>query len=290
LGGTLEVIKAVKQNGSLNALTVDVEDWFQVANLQSIVKYDEWDTYESRINYTIVRILKLLAKNETQATFFVLGWIAERNPSLVRWIAENGHEIATHGYSHQSIYEQSRADFKNDIGKSIDILVNITGKPILGYRAPNYSIAPDTMWALEVLAEIGLKYDSSIFPIKHNRGGFLNAPRFPFIIDLQQSGKLVEFPLSTIRIMGNNFPIAGGAYLRLYPYWFIKSALQKLNNTGKPVIIYFHPWEIDTHQPRLKLNFLSKLKHYGNLAATEQKLKALLCDFPFAPISKVLEL
>ncbi|MBD3289555.1 DUF3473 domain-containing protein [candidate division KSB1 bacterium] len=286
----LEVIKSLELNGSLNALTIDVEDWFQVANLQDIVNFKDWDKFESRISLTLTQILNLLCEKNVGATFFVLGWIAERFPALIKQIDDYGHEIATHGYSHRCIYEMNEREFKSDLQKSIELIGNITGKDILGYRAPNYSIIPNTIWAFKILAQCGIRYDSSIFPIKHNRGGFVSAPRFPFIIDLEQDGKLIEFPLSTIRLLGNNFPVAGGAYLRLYPYWFIRSALRKLNDAGKPVIIYIHPWEIDYFQPRLKTNFSSRLKHYGNLALTEQKIKKLLSDFQFASISEVIGL
>mgnify|MGYP006293476681 CR=1 FL=1 len=286
----MEVIKSLELNGSLNALTIDVEDWFQVANLQDIVNFNDWDKFESRISLTLTQILNLLQDKKAQATFFVLGWIAERFPDLIKQIGNNGHEIATHGYSHKCIYDMTEKDFKEDLKKSIEVLGSITGKDILGYRAPNYSIIPNTTWAFKILAECGIQYDSSIFPIKHNRGGFMTAPRFPFIIDLEHNGKLIEFPLSTLRLFGNNFPVAGGAYLRLYPYWFIRSALKRLNSSGKPIIIYFHPWEIDFLQPRLKTNFSSKLKHYGNLALTEQKLTRLLSDFKFASVSDVIGL
>ncbi len=286
----MEVIKSLELNGALNALTVDVEDWFQVANLQDIVNFKDWDTFESRISLTLTQILDLLRDKKTNATFFVLGWIAERFPDLIKQIDDNGHEIATHGYSHRCIYDLNEKEFKEDLKKSIELLGKITGQNILGYRAPNYSITPNTTWAFKTLVQFGIRYDSSIFPIKHNRGGFIAAPRFPFIIDLEQDGKLIEFPLSTLRLFGNNFPVAGGAYLRLYPYWFIRSALKKLNSGGKPIIIYFHPWEIDFLQPRLKANFSSKFKHYGNLALTEQKLKNLLSDFKFASVSEVIGL
>lgn len=277
-------------NGSLNALTIDVEDWFQVANLQDIVQFKDWDKFESRISLTLTQLLNLLKTKKAHATFFVLGWIAERFPDLIKQIDDDGHEIGTHGYSHRCIYDQNEQEFREDLIKSIELLGNITGKSIFGYRAPNYSVIPGTTWAFKILVQCGIRYDSSIFPIKHNRGGFMTAPRFPFVIDLEQDGKLIEFPLSTLRLFGTNFPVAGGAYLRLYPYWFIRSALKKLNSIGKPIIIYIHPWEIDFLQPRLKTNFSSKLKHYGNLAVNEQKIFRLLSDFKFSSVSEVIGL
>ena len=277
-------------NGAMNALTIDVEDWFQVANLRNVINYEDWDSCESRILPNVSRLLLLLSRMNVKATFFILGWIAEKKPEIVELIHKCGHEIATHGYSHKSIYELSQEDFKQDLGASIEIIEKITGQKVEGYRAPNYSINPDTTWAWEVLAEFGIKYDSSIYPVKHNRYGFVSAPRFPFIINLKEHGKLIEFPLSTVRFLRNNIPVAGGAYLRLYPYWFIRAAIKKLNANKKPAIIYIHPWELDAYQPRLKIGFMSKLKHYGNLLMTEQKLRKLLSDFKFAPIRKVLGL
>jgi len=284
------VVKSLKISGEKNALTIDVEDWFQVANLQRVISYDDWEKCESRVFMNMIRILDILAKTNVKATFFVLGWIAEKTPEIVQIIHSEGHEIASHGYSHRNVYELTENDFRQEIAVSIELIESITHQSIIGFRAPNYSIKPDTKWAWKILAQFGIKYDSSIFPVKHDRYGFLAAPRFPFTIDLKEDGKLVEFPLSTIRIWGNNIPVAGGAYLRLYPYWFIRAAIKKLNADGNPAIIYLHPWELDANQPRQQINFMAKFRHYGNLLVTEHKLKRLLDDFPFAPIREVLQL
>lgn len=289
-GELVEVLRTIPVNGKMNALTIDVEDWFQVANLREVIHYSEWDSCESRITLTVARLLRLLSRVDVKATFFILGWIAEKKPEIVQAIHACGHEIATHGYSHRSIYELTPEEFKTEISKSVDIIENIIGEKIIGFRAPNYSIIPNTIWACKILAELGIKYDSSIFPVKHDRYGFLTAPRFPFIIDLQEAGKLIEFPLSTLRMFGSNIPVAGGAYLRMYPYWFIRKAIQKLNEDGKPGIIYFHPWELDVNQPRVKLSFKSRIRHYGNLQMTEEKLTRLLGDFEFGSIREVLKI
>jgi len=274
----------------MNALTIDVEEWFQVANLREIISYEQWDKCESRVLLNIATILNLLSIYNVKATFFILGWIAEKQPDVVRMIQENGHEIATHGYSHRSVTELSREEFKIEIEKSVEILEKISGQQVMGFRAPNYSIIPNTIWAYQVLKSLGFKYDSSIFPVKHDRYGFLTAPRFPFFIDLKEHGELIEFPMSTIRILGSNIPVAGGAYLRFYPYWFIRMAIRKLNHDEKPAIVYLHPWEIDVDQPRLKLNYKSRFRHYGNLMMTRQKFVNLLEDFEFGPIREVLGL
>ena len=286
----MEVVKAVQVNGKMNALTIDVEEWFQVTNLRERISCEQWDHCESRILVNMARILRLLSLTNIKATFFILGWIAEKKPEVVQLIHAGGHEIATHGYSHRSLTELSPEEFKAEIEKSLERLEKITGQKVIGFRAPNYSINPDTIWAFNVLSEMGIKYDSSIFPVKHDRYGFLTAPRFPFYIDLKENGELIEFPLSTIRMWGNNIPVAGGAYLRFYPYWFIRLAIKKLNKIGKPAIVYLHPWEIDADQPRVELSFKSKFRHYGNLLMTEKKLSKLLKDFEFGTVRQVLGL
>jgi len=286
----VEVVKSVQVNGKMNALTIDVEEWFQVANLQKKISYEDWNRCESRVLVNIERILELLFNHNVRATFFILGWIAEKRPEVVQMIHDAGHEIATHGYSHRSVTELTPEEFKTELEKSIEILEKISGQKVMGFRAPNYSIVPETIWACQILTDLGIKYDSSIFPVKHDRYGFLCAPRFPFFIDLKEHGELIEFPLSTIRMFGNNIPVAGGAYLRLYPYWFIRMAIKRLNNTGKPAIVYLHPWEIDVDQPRVKLSFISKFRHYGNLMMMQTKLTRLLNDFEFAPVREILGL
>jgi polysaccharide deacetylase family protein (PEP-CTERM system associated) len=273
-----------------NALSVDVEDWFQVTNFERVIDREKWDLCESRVVPNVHRILDILSARDVKATFFILGWIAERQPQLVRSIHERGHEISTHGYSHIQIQQQSPQEFHEDVSKAIHILQDILGEKIIGYRAPSYSIVPTTMWAWELLADLGIRYDSSVFPIKHDRYGAAGLPRFPFTIELKDGKELVEFPLSSVRILGKNIPIAGGGYLRLYPYWFVRWAVRRINRQGYPVIFYLHPWEIDPHQPKQKVTFLKRLRHYTNIAATESKIQALIRDFQFSTVREVLQI
>ena len=286
----MEIVRNIQLNGNINAMTVDVEDWFQVANLKGIIRYEDWEQCESRIELTIRRIVALFYKKNAKATFFTLGWIADRFPALIELIRDYGHEIATHGYTHRSVFELSKDEFRREIFLSVDKLAGISGEQVIGFRAPNYSIQPDTAWAWDILSEAGIKYDSSIFPVKHNRYGYSNAPRFPFYLDLNSHGKMIEFPLSTLRLMGNNIPVAGGAYLRLFPYWLIRTAIKRLNANNKPAIIYFHPWELDPGQPRVHTGYLTQLKHYGNLETTEAKLSKLLDEFKFTSVRDILGL
>lgn len=274
--------------GIKNAITIDVEDWFQVSLFRNHIRREDWDTLPSTVVKNTCRLLDLFAKKNVKATFFVLGWVAERFPEIVLAIKEFGHEIASHGYGHQIIYELSREDFRKDVQKSVQILQSITGEPVLGYRAPSYSITRASMWAWETLAQLGIKVDSSIFPVKHDLYGIPDAPRFPFEVRLASGPKLIEFPLSTIVMMGKNVPMAGGGYLRLYPYWFIRNSVRRINAEGKPAIIYLHPWEVDPDLPRLKLGAFKTLRHYGNLALAAEKLSRLLDEYPFDTMQEVL--
>jgi len=274
----------------INALSVDVEDWFQVTAFEKVIDREDWDACESRVTSNVHKILDILSAKGVRATFFVLGWIAERFPQLVVSIWERGHEISTHGYDHKLIQQQTKEEFAQDVAKAIRVLEAIVGEKVVGYRAPSYSIVPETLWAWELLSAQGIRYDSSIFPIKHDRYGVPGLPRYPFTITLDNDRELVEFPLSTVRILGKNIPIAGGGYLRLYPYWFVKWAVRRINRGGHPVIFYLHPWEIDPFQPKQEVSFFEKLRHYSNIWATESKIKALIRDFQFAPVREVLNL
>lgn len=275
----------------LNALTFDVEDYFQVSGFEKIIRYEDWDKFESRVVLNTEKILRILASHEVKATFFILGWIAERFPEIVKEIDKEGHEVASHGYAHKLIYNQTREQFSDDLKKSIDVLEGIIGKRVKGYRACSYSIVKETLWALDILREEGLKYDSSIFPIIHDRYGIPEASRFPYEVEESRGDNpLIEFPLSTVKIMGRNFPIAGGGYLRLFPYLLIRWGIRKINLEGQPAIIYLHPWEFDPEQPKQAAPLLTRFRHYINLDKTEAKLRALLKDFNFAPVRKVLGL
>ena len=286
----------------LNALTIDVEDYFQVEAFASRINYNEWDNYPCRIKQNTQKILDILDDYQIKATFFCLGWIAKRSPSLIKNIAQRGHEVASHGYAHQPVYKQSPDIFMQDIRKTKQILEDIIGQPVIGYRAPTYSITQKTLWALEILAEEGYKYDSSIFPIKHDLYGIPNAPRFPFNVHTLKRANVFtckrsnvqtffEFPLTTLRILNINIPIAGGGYFRVFPYIFIKNALRHINLKEKqPFVFYLHPWELDPEQPRINhLPWRSRFRHYVNLRKTEGKFRRLLSDFRFSTVLKVLK-
>lgn len=270
----------------INALTIDVEDWYHICGLTTHIPSSKWHEYESRVVEDTRKILNILTENNVVATFFVLGYIAQRYPKLIKEIDANGHEIATHGFWHNLIYQQDKETFREDLRKSINILQDITGKKIFGHRAASFSITQDSLWALEVLSDEGLRYDCSIFPINHPRYGIVGAPRFPY----QIKPGLIEFPPSTIRVLGKNFPIAGGIYFRVLPYAFIRGAIKRINKQGNPVQIYLHPWEIDPTQPRLDIPFDRRIAHYTNIRCVVDKLKALLRDFEFGPVKKVLEI
>lgn len=279
---------ALASMGIKNAITIDVEDWFQVSLFRNHIRREDWDTLPSTVVKNTCRLLDLFAKKNVKATFFVLGWVAERFPEIVLAIKDFGHEIASHGYGHQIIYELSREDFHKDVQRSLQILQGITGEPVHGYRAPSYSITRTSMWAWEILAQLGIKVDSSVFPVKHDLYGIPDAPRFPFEVRLESGPRLVEFPLSTIVMMGKNVPMAGGGYLRLYPYWFIRNSVRRINAEGKPAIIYLHPWEVDPDLPRLKLGAFKTMRHYGNLTLTIERLSRLLDEYPFDTMQEVL--
>lgn len=278
-----------KRENSVNALTIDVEDYFQVSNFASLIPFKEWKNYKLRVVENTKRILGILDEYNTKATFFVLGWLAECVPELVREIFEKGHEIASHGYAHKLLYEQDPDGFRSDVARSKHILEGITGSQLNGYRAPSFSITNKTLWALKILSEEGYKYDSSIFPIQdHDRYGIPNASPFLHTIRLGENDKLVEFPLSTTKVLGRRFPIAGGGYLRLLPYAFMKWGIRSINRQGFPAIVYLHPWELDTRQPRVNVDWFTRFRHYGNISKTEGKLRQLLHDFEFSTAQSVL--
>jgi polysaccharide deacetylase family protein (PEP-CTERM system associated) len=275
----------------LNALTFDIEDYYQVEAFKDVVKLEEWSHYPSRVVENTGKIVDVLDEYKIKATFFVLGWVAERFPNLVVQLAEGGHEIATHGYAHQMVYKQTEAEFEQDLVKSINILEKLSGQKIRGYRAPTYSIIEQSFWAYDVLIRHELSYDSSIFPIVHDRYGVPNGERFPHRVERGNGQAILEFPLSTLRIGKWNFPIAGGGYLRLLPYLFLKAGLRWINSQQHPAILYLHPWELDPDQPRFRnIPLLTKFRHYVNLHSTESKLRKLLRDFQFAPIREVLQI
>lgn len=272
-----------------NALTVDVEDYFQVAAFGDRISQADWKNYELRVEDNTLRLLDLFDRHHTQATFFTLGWIAERTPDLVREIARRGHEVASHGYSHQLIYKQSRQLFYDETKRSKEILEDIVNTQVLGYRAASYSITRQSLWALDVLIELGFVYDSSIVPVHHDLYGIPGMPRIPHTLTAPEGGTLTEFPPTTLSLPGINLPVAGGGYFRLYPYWFSRMALRWVNSHDKiPFIFYLHPWEIDPQQPRMDGRWTSKFRHYNNLSRCHDRLEKLLHDFSFTTTRNVL--
>ena len=277
----------------LNAFSVDVEDWYQVADFDAVIPFPTWDRYESRVRRNTDRILALLAAHGVKGTFFVLTWNAERHPDVVRTIQAAGHEIATHGYAHRIVYEQTPAEFRTDVERAKKTLEDLTGEAVLGYRAPSFSFTSKSLWALDVLLELGLRYDSSVFPVRDALYGLPDAARHPYVIREDGAGRrLIEFPITTTPLFGRNLPLGGGGYLRLLPYAYMRWGMRRVNRAEqRAALVYLHPWELDPGQPRLKTagkrGFSS---HYVNLATTERKIVRLLRDFRFAPIRDLLEL
>ncbi len=243
---------------------------------------------ESRVCRNTDRLLDLLAEHGVRGTFFVLGWVAERHPALVARIASAGHEIASHGYGHRLVYDQTPAAFREDVRRAKGLLEQASGVPVNGYRAPSYSIVPRSLWALDVLIEEGYAYDASIFPIRHDRYGIPVSARHPYVID-RPGGRLIEVPASTIEVGGMNLPIAGGGYFRLLPYGWTRWGIGRVNNTERrPAIFYLHPWEIDPDQPRLQAGLLGRVRHYRNLDQTESRLRRLLAEFAWGSLRSIL--
>ena len=271
-----------------NALTVDVEDYFQVSAFAKSIKQNEWGSHSLRVEQNTQRLLGLFDEAQVKATFFVLGWIADRVPQLVKEIAERGHEVASHGYSHQLIYNQTPEVFREETIRSKKILEDLTQQAVHGYRAASYSITRNSLWALDILAETGFAYDSSIFPIRHDRYGIPDAKEVPHRLKTPQGHSLVEFPLSTAKIFKYKLPVAGGGYFRLYPYALTKAGLSQINRRQQPFIFYLHPWEIDPDQPRIETSRFSRFRHYNNLDKCELRLRRLLSDFEFRPTIDVL--
>ena len=267
----------------VNYLTIDVEDYFQVAAFEKVIHPSTWENYPSRVEQNTTRILDLLDNYGVKGTFFIVGWTAERFPGLVKAIVARGHEIGCHSYQHQKIYNQTPEEFRQDTQKAKDILEQASGRPVIGYRAPTYSITNKSLWALDILQELGFKWDSSIFPIIHDNYGIPDAPRFA---NKLPNYDLIEYPISTALFWGRKIPVAGGGYFRIFPYWFTRTALTKINrDENQPFIFYLHPWEIDPGQPRIHpITWKSKFRHYYNLKNTETNLKKLLSTFRFGPL------
>lgn len=272
-----------------NAMSIDLEDWFCVHNLSGVIKKTDWDNCELRVYESTKRILNLLDKHQTHATFFVLGWVAERLPKLILEIEEKGHEIAVHGYNHLLLTEITPGEFEEDLAKSVATLkgCGVRQTP-LGFRAPSFTVVEKTRkWALEALEKHGFKYDSSVFPIGfHPDYGVADAPLAPYKI----TDNLYEFPMSCLEVFGKRLPFSGGGYFRLFPYSYTKLCMKRCNAQGRSAIFYLHPWELDPGQPRIKLPRSKAFRHYRNLDQTEKRLDALLGDFQFTTVREVLGL
>lgn len=270
-----------------NALTIDVEDYFQVSAFSGHIPRSSWEDLPCRVERNVDRILALLDKNQIKATFFTLGWIAERYPSMVKRIVESGHELASHGYAHHRVTELNREQFYEDVTRSKALLEDISGQPVKGYRAPSFSINGDNLWALENLEMAGYRYSSSIYPVKHDHYGMPNAPRFAFTPDNTQ--KLLELPVTTVSFFGRNFPAGGGGYFRLWPYVASRWFLQRVNRVDhQPAIFYFHPWEIDPDQPRQTgISFKTRFRHYLNLGRMEKRLDLLTQHFSWGRMDQI---
>ena len=273
----------------VNAFSIDVEDYFQVAALAPAISRESWPTREYRVEANTELILKLLDEKNVRGTFFILGWVAEKSPSLVKRIAAGGHEVACHGYSHQLIYNQTQEVFREETTRSKRFLEDTTGQPVLGYRAASFSITRDSLWALDILTELGFQYDSSIFPIRHDRYGIPGASPAIGRVAAPSGRTLVEFPMSAATFFGVQVPVSGGGYFRILPYWMTRAGLKQINEeAGRPFTFYLHPWEVDPGQPRVKVKAFSRFRHYTNLHKTAGRLRQVLDDFSFSTMRDVL--
>ncbi len=271
-----------------NALSIDVEDYFHVSAFRQQISRASWPSFESRVEANTDKTLALLSESNTSATFFVLGWVAERYPNVVRAIADQGHEIACHGFSHQLIYQQSIDEFRAETQRAKLLLEDQCGAAVDGYRAASFSITDQSRWALDVLVECGFRYDSSLFPVKHDLYGTEVDSEHPHVLTAPCGASIVEFPMTVVEVLGVRVPVSGGGYFRLYPYPLTNALLRKRNASGAPFVFYLHPWELDPEQPRIDAPLLSRFRHYNKLGACEHRLRRLLGDFSFTTIDNVL--
>lgn len=271
-----------------NALTVDVEDYFQVSALAPYIPRDQWDDFPCRVERNVDRLLDLFSRNEAKATFFTLGWIAERYPTLVRRIVMEGHELASHGFGHLRASDQSRAELRSDIDRAKKSLEDISGTQVRGYRAPSFSIGSSNLWAFDTVLEAGYAYSSSVYPVQHDHYGMPDAPRFPYRV----GEGLLEIPITTVKLFGRNLPAGGGGYFRFLPYSVSRWSIERFNRIeAAPAVFYMHPWEIDPDQPRVTGPGLkTRFRHYVNLRRTEPRLERLLHDFQWGRMDHVFHL
>jgi polysaccharide deacetylase family protein (PEP-CTERM system associated) len=275
--------------GITHVISVDVEDYFQVEAFTGVVDTDSWNSWPSRVVENTRRVLDLFGRHNAKGTFFFLGWVAERFPSLVREVESQGHEIACHSYWHRPIYRLTRDEFREDTRMACDAIQQACGKKVLGYRAPTWSITKNSLWALDILAEEGMVYDSSVFPIRHDLYGIPDAPHFSYTHTSASALQLVEFPPATVRVAGRNIPVAGGGYLRLFPLSYTLWALRRYEKKYlQPAVVYFHPWELDRQQPSIRAGAKSQIRHYTNIDLMEERLAAMLRTHRFQPFRELL--
>ena len=270
----------------VNAMTVDVEDYFQVSAFENHIRREDWGRKDCRVEGNMERILSLFSETGIKGTFFVLGWIAERYPQMISGLVDHGQFMAVHGWSHVRVFEQNPKQFREDVIRTKRLLEDVSGKQVRGYRAASYSIGADNLWALDILKEAGHQYSSSIYPIRHDLYGMPEAPRFPF----HPGGDgFLEVPVTTVKVMGRNYPCGGGGYFRLFPYRLSRWALRRVNSADKQAcVFYFHPWEIDPDQPRQAgISLKTRVRHYLNLGKMEPRLRRLMRDFKWARMDQV---
>ncbi len=272
-----------------NILSVDVEEWFHPEALQHRFPAESWLSQQKRVERNTNILLDLFAAKKVKGTFFTLGWVAEHYPQLIRRIVAEGHELGSHGYSHQMVTRLDRESFREDLQRSIEILEDVSGEKVLGFRAPTFSVVKQTFWAWEVMLELGLQYDSSVYPIWHDRYGVPDAPRSRYVAVQNGERKLWEFPMSTVKIRGKNMPFGGGGYLRIFPNWLTIRGIKSVNNEGIPAVLYTHPWEFDTEQPRVDMGFVQSIRHYYNIDNNLKKLAELLDMFSWTCFRDVLK-
>jgi len=272
---------------TVNALTIDLEDWFHVTAFADLVPMNEWDNQKLRVEESNGRILDLLDRHGVKATFFVLGWLAERRPDLVRAVAERGHEIGVHSYWHRLVYDLDKESFRDDLRKATKAVEDACGVRATMYRAPTFSVVERSLWALDVLIEEGYSIDSSIFPVRHDRYGMPGFDRYPVRVE-RDGGSILEFPMTSWRIFGLNLPSAGGGYLRHFPQAWIRAGIEQANRSGEPAVIYIHPWELDPDQPRMDVGWLKRMRHYGGIEHTEARLDQLMGRYAFGTMSESL--
>ena len=283
----------VRSNGTVSPpkhlMSVDVEDYFMVEAFASSISPDSWETRPSRVAMSTLRVLDLFDRYSVKGTFFFVGWVADKFPKLVREVHARGHELACHSYWHRTVYSQTQDEFREDTRAAVRAIEDAAGVKVFGYRAPSWSITKDCLWALDVLAEEGFTYDSSIYPIHHDLYGVPGARRFPYTHRLKDGHSLLEFPPATVQVLGQNLPCAGGGYLRIFPLAYTHWAFRKFQEDyGKRVVVYFHPWELDPDQPRIREKLNSRLRHYINLDKMTDRLEILLRTYSFQPFCELV--